>query len=145
MFGQGILKINMNNIPKYYRIAFYFFAVMILFSCEKPVFDYRNKYVGDWKYTVVITEINTDSVGYFRNDTIVYYGEITHADNKDKLVLNYTQSDSLELYINKDGNLSVEGFDYTDGNMTKDELNFYFRWGGIGTFIEHDIVGKKLR
>ena len=44
--------------------------LLITIGCEKIPFDDRNDYLGDWTFTTEITELNTDSVGYFFQDSI---------------------------------------------------------------------------
>ena len=86
------------------NIVIFFTTVIILFffaGCEK---EHRNKYVGDWEFvTEKCTRKNNEIV---KRDTVYYSGKISLGNSENSLIVQYTESDELEMYVDKDGTLS---------------------------------------
>jgi len=120
------------------------FGLVIINGCKKKPFNYRNKYVGDWEFTVEITEVNTDSLGYYYHDTISYVGEIYYGNEDDELLITYTDKNSITLKIDREEILSGFPTKYSSGAFDGNEkIKLYLRWGGLGGGITHSISGVK--
>lgn len=94
------------NLTKIITSLIVGFCLMTLFnSCEKRLFDHRNKYVGDWtiNYTTsswMLGQPTTNSTGTY--EAIIYY------DKKDPetIHIELTSYYTLVLDIDREGNLS---------------------------------------
>jgi hypothetical protein len=117
---------------------------IIVFSCEKELFDYRNKFLGEWEFKVERTEFNTDSVGYYHHDSLTYLGKIKYGNGDDDLLIQYSSDNSIILKIDKDDKLSDFPTHYCSGEFDgKNKLHLYLRWGGLGGGITHIVDGEK--
>jgi len=78
---------------------------MVTNSCEKSVFDYRHKYVGEWNFKVIgyYWSMNPYPTGWTFHDTIYYHGEISYGDEKSELIINYQSGENVIIAINKEG------------------------------------------
>ena len=85
------------------------FSIVFL-SCKKEEIDYRvdyrDAYLGNWKFNVDRTELNTDSIGYYFQDTIYYEGKIIYGELDNQILIKYTNEDSITLTIGDGGELS---------------------------------------
>ncbi len=86
-----------------------FLLLFLTIGCEKSVFDYRHKYVGDWNFEVIEYQwcMYPYPSGWSQIDTIFYTGDISYGDEKSELLVNYKSNKSIVISINKDG--IVEG------------------------------------
>jgi hypothetical protein len=119
--------------------------IVISFACcEKEDKDFRDKYIGEWKFNVEITEFNTDSIGYYYHDSLTYAGTITYGDSDNDIEIKYTNDNSITLSLNENGELSNFPTQYCNGNFEGDnKIYLYLRWGGLGGGITHEIDGVK--
>lgn len=118
--------------------------LLFLLGCEKQPFDYRNKYLGEWEFNVSRSELNTDSIGHYESDALIYVGEIAYGDAEDELLIKYTENNSVTLKISEEGKLSDPASNYSDGKFeSRKKLHLYLRWGGLGGGIKHVIDGEK--
>ena len=80
--------------------------IFISVGCKKQPFDYRNKYIG--KFNFVYSYRSWTMQGTYASDTIYYSGKIYYdISSEDKIKLDYDQNATLELDINKNGELSL--------------------------------------
>jgi hypothetical protein len=112
---------------------------LLLTSCEKQLFDYRNKYLGNWKFDVSDSHEVFNTIQGFHDTTILitYQGEIKYG-SENKTILFQSQSYSKEFTIDKNGNIIptlVFGPNYSEsgGFEGKDifRYNFYHHAGAI--------------
>ncbi|MCK9291302.1 MAG: hypothetical protein WCR58_03035 [Bacteroidales bacterium] len=121
-----------------------FSVVMLMLGCGKEQKDYRNSYIGNWDFTVELTEFNIDSIGYYSQDSVLYSGKIRIGSIENEINIQYAESDSITLIINKSGKISGFPTQYCSGEFEgKLKLHLYLRWGGIGGGIIHTIDGVK--
>ena len=73
-----------------------------LIACEKSPFDYRNKYVGNYNFTNVYT--NVDSAGTISNATTAYLGR-AKTDGENKMIVQFEANKSQSLRIDEEGNV----------------------------------------
>lgn len=118
--------------------------LIVMFSCEKEVSDYRDTYTGTWNFKVNKTQVNTDSIGYYHHDSLTFIGEIAYGESDDEILIQYTRENSITLTMAEDGELSDFPTQYSSGKfLSIDSLNLYLRWGGIGGGTTHQIEGLK--
>ena len=84
------------------QIFFLFLIAATFVACEKSPFDYRNKYVGNYNFTNVYT--NVDSVGTITNTTTTYLGRAKTEGDKNMVVV-FEANKSQSLRIDEDGNV----------------------------------------
>lgn len=135
-----------NKIITIITIITIIFITIVLFSCcETESKDYRDKYIGNWKFNVEITEINTDSIGYYKHDTLTYLGKISYGVSYNKIEIQYTNKDNITLSINEQGELSdFPTPQYCNGQFDGENIiQLYLKWGGLGGGITHKVNGIK--
>lgn len=121
-----------------------FVILLVLGGCKKKPFDYRNKYIGDWKFNVHIIEQNMDSVGSNVNDTFVYVGNIEYGTSSDEILINYTSDDDVMLEIDKNGVVTTNlGFGHCTF-ISDENVEIKLNWGGLGAYVIHEISGLKM-
>jgi hypothetical protein len=126
------------------QILLILFVSIFLYSCNLFQNDYREAYIGTYRFSVKITEFNTDSVGYFFQDSIIYQGKISFGENDNDILIQYSTDNFITLTLEEDGQLSNLPTTYGSGEFVQtDSLNLYLRWGGLGGGTSHDIKGKK--
>lgn len=131
---------------------FYSLMVVVLFgvliSCEKKNeegnVDYRDNYVGQWKFKVEMMSFNINDTSAYSRDTITYNGEIKYGNIKNEVLIEYTSTKSIVLELSENGVLSNFPTHYSNGEfMTYDSLELNLRWGGNGGGTWHWIDGIK--
>lgn len=128
------------------RIFWIIFSILItlvlISSCEKHVFDYRNKYVRDWRFTVTVNKFHVDSITQNSTEVFVYDGRIEYAALDDQIIIYYLPDYSRTLYVNKKGDICTEWKKM--GEMDRKNFSFSEDWGGLGSHIYHDVTGVAL-
>ena len=110
-------------------------------SCTKRPFDYRNKFIGNYKFTV-------HEQGYgpppYSIDTIYYYdGKISYGSNKNTVYISFLGGGTTELTIYEDGTLEGVG-QYCNGEFESTKKVKYSCWdGGLGSPTVNDVTGEK--
>ena len=114
-------------------------SVLVLVSCEKQLFDYRNKYLGNWKFEVSYSHevFNTTQGFHDTTEVNIYLGEIKYGSEDNKISFgstNYTK----EFTITKAGNIvpiSGLGPNYSEsgGFEGKNIFRYYFHHQSGGT------------
>lgn len=103
--------------------------------------DYREKYAGNWDFTVYTRQFPLDSI--FESDTIYYLGNIS-LENSNQIKIQYTEDNSIVLDVDESGNLSGFPTHYSNGEFTGNtNLYLYLRWGGLGEGTIHTVNGIK--
>jgi len=121
-----------------------FIAILVAFvACKKEPFNYRNKYIGDWKFTVNRREFNIDSIGHSESETIVYDGIIKYGEHGNQLVIEYYPNQSITVAIDKEGALS-EFPRYCSGEFGgSNVLKLSLYYGGLGGGISYSVYATK--
>ncbi|MHC1707452.1 MAG: hypothetical protein AB9842_08015 [Bacteroidales bacterium] len=128
------------------NLLFSLFVVfsVILFSCEKHPFDYRNKYLGRWDFKTNWSKVNVDSIGQSVYGNAYYFGEIDYGDSDNELIIRFMLDKEVTIEIDKTGRITNFGTTYGSGYFRgKDELSLYLRFGGLGGWEEYNITGTK--
>ena len=112
-------------------------------SCEKILFDYRNKYCGDWYFTNIYRSWDMDNPENNSRDTGYYNGSIWY-ENKDHIKIEYSSNHTIEFEINKNGEITLDSY-YPVGGKFSDEntVQFSLHSGGMGGGSGVTVTGKK--
>ena len=122
--------------------------VFLVSNCQKEEVDYRNKYIGNWEFTVIRNEFlmstNDGNDGYNRTDTIKYLGKIEKGDLKNEIKMQYTNDNLLIVEINETGEFIFPPPRKSGNFDGTNKVNIYLFWGGQGGGTTHRIDGIKL-
>jgi hypothetical protein len=77
--------------------------VLTTAGCEKSIFDFRYKYVGDWDFKVISAVYLLNGQEF--HDTVFYQGQISYGSNKNELHVIYSTNFDQIISINKDGTI----------------------------------------
>lgn len=120
------------------RILFLVITLLLFAGCRKNIFDYRNKYLGDYKFTIQSSAYGP--CGYSANNE-TYDGKIIAGTQDDQIIIYYlSNGSSATVAIDHDGKLTVG---YGFGQCTRKNMLLNFRSGGLGCGIDFQITGKK--
>ena len=128
------------------RILLSSVLLFMLFSCEKPLFDMRNKYVGEYLFEVTTYRSYFDEEWHSDTSNYSYNGEVEKI-NGDKVLVQYGETSELELLVMEDLSLnfgrqihrqSIEG-----GFESKGKLNLRYNFTNNGGSTTYDIKGVK--
>jgi hypothetical protein len=81
-----------------------FLFVLIIGGCEKSIFDYRHKYVGDWDFKIISAVYMLNGQEF--HDTAFYHGMISYGSDKNELIVSFKSNYDQILSVNKDGTIS---------------------------------------
>jgi hypothetical protein len=97
-------------------------------SCEKSVFDYRHKYVGDWNFKVIgyYWSISPYPTGWTFQDTSYYSGEISYGEGNNELVITYKSGENVVVSIDKEGVID-ESYEISGQFEDKEHINLTIR------------------
>jgi hypothetical protein len=80
--------------------AIFTLATIILLSCEKQPFDFRNKYFGNWTFSIQLSSWNPMRGGNY-TDSLQCNGSFTYGANFDEITLQsdcYTNTFRIDKY-----------------------------------------------
>jgi hypothetical protein len=99
-------------------ILFLALITFILFSCEKDLFDYRNKYLGHWIFVSkkTVDYADTSKVDIIESNT--YRGTIKYGEEDNSLLLQYTETNQISIGVNKDGIITSSYPDFYFGHAS---------------------------
>jgi len=133
------------RIKSFLKLIVILTSTFIFYNCEKSIFDYRHKYVGEWKFTTIQTDFHIDdTVGVYKIDTVYYNGSINYGEEREDLYIHYTKDRSLNLSVDKNGKLYNSSINYGEGEFeSKEKVCIRIKTGGLGAWTKYDITGKK--
>lgn len=122
-------------------------CVIVLNACEKRLFDYRNKYCGDYYFEVSET-LNTDAQSTITNTT--YDGSISYTkeNERNEIMINYKPTSTGILILSTSGMLSES--DSPTSNLSgqffgKDSLHYVFTYSiSPGAAGSRTVSGKRI-
>jgi len=114
-----------------------------LLSCEKKLFDKRNKYCGEWNF-----EINRScTVGGSpsKDTTYQYKGEVFYQKSEDdKIIIDFSSDDQVTFKIDQSGNISNDiNYGINGKFQSKKKLSISYYSGGLGGGCNYSITGTK--
>jgi hypothetical protein len=137
---QMMIKI-LNKIRNRHQIPFVFaiISTLILVSCEKQAFDYRNKYLGNWEFEVSYSHEVFNATQGFHDTTEIntYLGEIKLGSENNKISFE-SQKYTKDFTIDKSGDvIPTPGlgplYSESGGFEGKDIFKYYFHHQSGGT------------
>lgn len=101
-----------------------FLTLFVLVSCKNKLFDYRNKFIGNYNFVYTRTWDNTSLPGGTAGDTTIYYmGEVIPLDDN-QLAIAWYDGTVQNVVVAKDGVLSV--CDAQVGTVNDEMLNMSY-------------------
>jgi len=126
------------------HIFFVLFFCLVIFGCKKHPFDYRNKFLGNYKFNVH----KYDSEGGITTlDTTIYNGEITYGSDKNTIYITYSKNSHFETSLNEDGQLGM----YSKSNIygkfeSTHHIIFRLEWKEMfGNYYIREVTGDRLK
>lgn len=89
------------------QFVFIGFCFLGLSACKKHVFDYRNKFLGNYHFT--ISQSWWDLNSGHHDTTFSDEGKIWYGSNSDAILVSFSSGKSSELTIYEDGTLRADG------------------------------------
>lgn len=77
-------------------------------SCNKHLFDYRNKFLGDYTFNIHETGYNTLS-NEIVDTMFIYYGKIEYGTNENNISISFLEALSAEPNLFEDGSIIGDG------------------------------------
>lgn len=123
---------------KFRHIIFFLLTSMFFFnSCKKSVFNYRHKYIGDWKFTNVSNF--SSGLTYSTSDTTYDEGEVAYGDNENEIVIG-----SLTFEIDENAKLSYPNNTNPVGEfLDKKTVTYTMHSYTAGSHLEYIVTGHK--
>lgn len=125
---------------------FILFALILLIGCEKVSTDYRDKYLGNWFFSIEKIKFSgiDSSSNFSEHDTVFYTGKISYGGGKNEINIQYTESESITLTTDESGKISGFPNHYCRGEFEGvNKINLYLRRGGLGGYLTHIVEGVK--
>lgn len=128
----------------------FFFLTVTLFmtSCEKKPFNFRNKYIGTWSFTVKRTAYQLNQ-GITLDDTVYYEGNIEYGSEKNELVIHYLENEKVTMLMDIKDSLYKQNADphvIDMGKFTdKKHLELTTGYHGLGGSSRNDVKGVKIK
>lgn len=120
-------------------------AIYVLFTfigCNKHLFDYRNKFLGDYTFNIHETGYNTLS-NEIVDTMYIYNGKIEYGKNEKNISISFLEALSAEPNLYEDGSIIGDGVRGEFNSTNK--LGFTFSGGGRGNGIAFNITGEKTK
>jgi hypothetical protein len=111
---------------------------LFISGCEKQPFDYRTKFVGDYRFTV-----ETSHYGPITGNPDTNYiddGKIWYGTYEDRLKIILSNKQTFEFVVYEDG--TIEGGGYGEFESTE-KVHFGCTYGGLGAGVYYNISGEK--
>ena len=121
-------------------------AVLVVAACKKKPLDYRNAYLGDWRFEVKKSSYNIAGPGVYEETNEVYDGSIAYGTGDSTVLIVYTEINEILVSVDENGTMGAFPTHYCSGEFTDDEnLTLFLRWGGLGGSVSHSVTGKKKK
>lgn len=125
------------------------YSLLIFAGCEKRPLDFRNKYIGDYSFTIYSSWFNlATGTG---DTTFTSDGNISYGSAENTLQITLYNSCVVEYYVYEDGSISF--YQYKGGNScpqsgigefeSAKNIRFYWSRNCHGGGGEYDITGVK--
>lgn len=130
-------------IKKSYVIFLILTLLVFIYGCEKNPFDYRTKYIGDYKFLDSWTSYNMSSSPPTSSGTRETIGKIEYGE-KGYLKITFDNSQPNwfhNLNVDRQGNLSENKMDV--GKVSRNSFSYHYSYSGLGGGSTTNITGKK--
>jgi hypothetical protein len=132
------------------KLSLFLISVILLcLSCEKIIFDFRNKYLDNWEFDVSNRyEVYSAPQGFHDTTALrIYHGKIRYG-SKHSAIKFEGDGFSQEFSIDKDGEIIPEndyGPNYSEsGGFEGTKIfryHYYHHWGATRQYTATDIEG----
>ena len=121
------------------KIFIIILACMILIGCKKNPFDYRTKYVGDYKFEISVSAWNPVQ-GEFDTSYSVD-GRIDYGSDRNTISINFSGSNSPQVFtIYEDGTIENK----CQGEFeSAHKVVYSCYWASPGAHTSERVVGEK--
>ncbi|MBW6499336.1 MAG: hypothetical protein K0B09_13170 [Bacteroidales bacterium] len=130
---------------KSFLFIFLLNCLLVFFACnEKETADYRDKFLGQWNFEVVVYSFTAGNPPETTSETRNHTGLISYGPAENEIAIQYLPNNSIILVVSDDGQLNNFPTFYCHGSFSAaDSLQLYLRWGGLNTWFSHAIEGFK--
>jgi hypothetical protein len=145
IFGNNWSFVNL--LGKYF--TFLLSTLFIVSACEKRLFDYRNKYVGNYKFTYQEQSVNGCIYNLGPVEPGEYQGKIYYdrkEDGKAGLHISFVSNITVAVLVNKDGSLGGECGSFTGKFQGRNTVNFTLLDPCFShcSFTSYTVTGQKI-
>ena len=124
---------------KIIKILLIFFYVLVMFGCKKHPLDYRNKFLGDYTFSVhyswwIYQQGSFDTT--YSNEGKMEYGSDPHM-----VRAALSGGDSFEFTVYEDG--TIQGNQCLGEFESVRKVKFSCYYGGLGGRTNYDVTGDK--
>jgi len=116
----------------------------VIFGCKKHPFDYRNKFLGNYKFNVHAEEWSGVKTW---DTTYTYNGRIYYDSRKNTIRILYAEKYSLKPVLKEDGTLYIYS-EYCSYGKFESNSNIRFRveWEeSFGNHYIHEVAGDRIK
>jgi hypothetical protein len=111
--------------------------------------DYREKYIGNWEFTVNTNKHFAPGMGSDTSYSRVYQGFIKYGNSDRELLIKYSGSESAVVEVKSDGELinnCLSSFGYSCSGEFDGENKFYYQWtsSNINWSVTLEINGNRI-
>jgi hypothetical protein len=133
----------LNGMIKKY--IYLIFLCLVLHGCKKNIFDYRDKYLGDYVFSVhKIAFYVTDSSS---ESTFSYNGKIVYGSGDDGFAIHFAQDNMVEITIYEDGTFNgciCSHYETIRGEFASTkQVSFIYDINGLGSVVNYYVTGCK--
>lgn len=130
---------------RYLHLLLLFLLSFIQLNCKKePLFDYRKKYLGNFKF-ISNKKIYVAPAG-IQKETLTSEGRIERAARKNYILIYFIKGKFVEVKMDKAGTFTSQSSSThgLDGSFSsKNNIAFSLWEGGHGGFVSYDVTGEK--
>ena len=121
-------------------------CVVSIAGCNKPVFDYRKKYLGDYNFSIHYSFWDIGGGSYDTSYTI--NGIISKGSDLQSIQITYSSQESYEFILFEDGSIQVKNCDYNYNSCTGEfesvnKISYTITMGGLGGQWTEAVTGTK--
>lgn len=130
-------------IKKVHIILLVLLLLISSIGCEKNPFDYRTKYIGEYKFTDSWTSYNMSSSPPTSSGTRETNGKMEYGEKGYlKVTFDNNQPNWFHnLRVDREGKLTENNMEV--GNISRNSFNYHYSYSGLGGGSTTNITGKK--
>jgi hypothetical protein len=113
-------------------------------GCKKHSFDYRNKFLGDYTFSVHFSSWIYQTSSF--DTTYISDGNIWYGNDAHSVKISISEETSFEFTIYEDGTLGPMGYGegYNEGEFeSTKKVKFYWTFGGLGGRTNYVVTGER--
>lgn len=117
---------------------------ILLWGCKKSIFEFRNKFIGEFDFLVHKTAWTLS--GLMLDTTYTFGGRINTGSESDEIIIYFSENTSIESKIFEDGTISANQIPHQSLNgefETSKEVKFNLSNTGLGGGSNFIVNGRK--